>query len=159
MTSRCLCQLDAHDFACPVHGEKCLACSGSGFTSDADEIEHNCCACDSSGRALKKNETRDPMEVAIAETHSQPHRVVPSEADICRLEKVAWDAHVEQVVIWYRDQIAQLRERVRETERALKLEADRRQAAWNRAAYVVEYYTGRDLDLMDEEYEKEKSKP
>lgn len=36
---------------------------------------------------------------------------------------------------------------------------DRRRAAqhatWQRAAHVVDYYTGRDLDLMDEEYTKE----
>lgn len=29
------------------------------------------------------------------------------------------------------------------------------QATWQRAAHVVDYYTGRDLDLMDEEYTKE----
>jgi len=75
------------------------------------------------------------------------------------LEKVSWDANVAHVVIWYRDQIAQLHDRLRETERAWKLEDDRRRSAqeatWRRAAYVVEYYTGRDLDQMDEEYTKE----
>ena len=29
------------------------------------------------------------------------------------------------------------------------------QATWQRAAHVVDYYTGRDLDQMDEEYTKE----
>lgn len=99
------------------------------------------------------------MELAIGKPIGAPHSAAPTEADICRLEKISWDANVEHVVIWYRDQIAQLRERLRETERACKLADDRRrnaqEATWRRAAYVVEYYTGRDLDQMDEEYTKE----
>lgn len=97
----------------------------------------------------------DPMVASMGKPHRKPHSPTPSGADICRLEKAAWDANVDAVLVWYRDQIAQLRERVRETERALKLESDRRQAEWARAAYLVEYYTGRDLDLLDEELKKE----
>lgn len=101
----------------------------------------------------------DPMELVMGKPHSQPHRPAPSEADICRLEKVAWDANVEHVLIWYREQVEQLRQRLRETERAWKLEDDRRrgaqEATWRRASHVVDYYTGRDLDQMDEEYTKE----
>lgn len=117
-TPRCTCQIDAHDFACPIHGEMCLSCGGSGFTSDADGVEHNCYSCETTGRKSMESPMGKPIET--------PHSPAPTEADICRLEKVAWDANVEHVVIWYRDQIAQLRERVRETEQAWKLEYDRR---------------------------------
>jgi hypothetical protein len=99
------------------------------------------------------------MELAMGKPIATPHIKAPDEAEICRLEKAAWDVNAEHVVIWYRDQIAQLRARQRETERAWKLEDDRRrnaqQATWRRASHVVAYYTGRDLDLMDEEYTKE----
>lgn len=49
----------------------------------------------------------------------------PTKDDIDSLEKVAWDARVEHVLIWYRDTIEQLRQRVRESERATKLEHER----------------------------------
>ena len=91
--------------------------------------------------------------------HRKPHRT-PTEADICVLEKAAWDANVEHVVIWYRDQITQLRERLRESQRALKVEHDQSnsavQATWKRAAHVVEYFTGRSLDEMDAELDRER---
>ena len=32
----------------------------------------------------------------------------PTEDDICRLEKAAWDSHADRVLVWYRDQIARL---------------------------------------------------
>lgn len=169
MTSRCSCQIDAHDFGCPIHGDiKCASCWGSGFTADADGIEHNCYDCDSTGRSMlpgpivvpiagdrervKHDHPPDLMGLAMGIPHRKPHSPAPSEADICRLEKAAWDANVEPVLIWYRDQIEQLRERVRETEQALKLEVDRRQAEWRQAAQVVKYFTGQDLDLMEQEY-------
>ena len=104
-----------------------------------------------------KDHAADLMGLAIVKPRRPPHRDAPSEADICRLEKAAWDANVEAVVIWYRDLIEQLRERVRETERALKLESDRRQRELRHAAHVVEYYTGRDLDLMEEQYQREQN--
>lgn len=48
----------------------------------------------------------------------------PSEDDINRLEKAAWDAKVDHALVWYRDQIDQLRERLREADRAAKQHSD-----------------------------------
>lgn len=63
----------------------------------------------------------DPMGGSMGKPDRTPHSHVPSQPDIDTLEKLAWDAHVEHVVIWYRDQIAELLARVRETERELTL--------------------------------------
>lgn len=63
----------------------------------------------------------DPMGGSMGKPDRTPHSPVPSQPDIDTLEKLAWDAHVEHVVIWYRDQIAELLARVRETERELTL--------------------------------------
>lgn len=116
--------------------------------SDADGMEHNCYSCETTGRKS--------MEWSMGKPIETPHSPAPTETDICRLEKVAWDASVAHVVIWYRDQIAQLRERVRETEQAWKLADDQRRREWQHAAQVVDYYTGRDLDQMNEEYGTER---
>lgn len=53
----------------------------------------------------------------------------PSEADICRLEKLAWDENLDRVLVWYRDQIEQLRARVRKSERATQTHVLRQVAA------------------------------
>ena len=49
----------------------------------------------------------------------------PTEDEINRLEKAVWDANVDHVLVWYRDQIDHLRERMREADRAAKLERQR----------------------------------
>lgn len=96
-----------------------------------------------------------PMERSIGETHRRPHRGAPTEVEICRLEKAAWDADVEHVVIWYREQIQQLREAVRMTERAWKLDADQKTVERRNAEVVVAFYTGQDLDVLEQQYAEE----
>ncbi len=49
----------------------------------------------------------------------------PTEDEINRLEKAAWDAGVDRALVWYRDQIDHLRKRMREADRAAKLERQR----------------------------------
>lgn len=97
----------------------------------------------------------DPMDLSMGETHRRPHRGAPTEVEICRLEKAAWDADVEHVVIWYREQIQQLRESLRVTERAWKLDADRRVVERLNAEVVVAFYTGQDLDILEQQYAEE----
>lgn len=46
----------------------------------------------------------------------------PSEDDINRLEKAAWDSNTDRVLIWYRDRAEMFRQRLRETERAWQLD-------------------------------------
>lgn len=76
----CSCQVDAHDFTCPTHGgDECESCGGSGFTFDAEGIEHNCYSCETTGKSMGA-----PMGKPIAERHaaSAPPRalyVVPLE--------------------------------------------------------------------------------
>jgi len=46
----------------------------------------------------------------------------PSEDDINRLEKAAWDSKTDRVLVWYRDRAEMFRQRLRETERAWQLD-------------------------------------
>ena len=46
----------------------------------------------------------------------------PSEDDINRLEKAAWDSKTDLVLVWYRDRAEMFRQRLRETERAWQLD-------------------------------------
>ncbi len=49
----------------------------------------------------------------------------PSEDEVNRLEKAAWDAGVDRALVWYRDQIQHLRDRLREADQAMKLDKAR----------------------------------
>ncbi len=46
----------------------------------------------------------------------------PSEDDINRLEKAAWDSKTDLVLVWYRDRAEMFRQRLRETERAWQID-------------------------------------
>ena len=46
----------------------------------------------------------------------------PSEDDIDRLEKAAWDSKTDRVLVWYRDRAEMFRQRLRETERAWQID-------------------------------------
>lgn len=60
----------------------------------------------------------------------------PSEADINRLEKAAWDSGTDRVLVWYRDQIGHLRNRMREADRFAKSKHQRAIAAESRLSEV-----------------------
>ncbi len=64
----------------------------------------------------------DEVDTALAEEQIPG----PTEDDINRLEKAAWDSNVDRVLVWYRDQIQHIRNRMREADHAAKL--DRRRA-------------------------------
>ena len=105
--------------------------SGQAFDQCADELEEalrgesqpltECCDADGSGRYCPKCGWEARIRGGSFSEGSRP----PTDDEINVLEKVAWDADVEHVLIWYRDRIDQLRERLREADRAMKLERQR----------------------------------
>ncbi|HEX8030309.1 MAG TPA: hypothetical protein VF491_17665 [Vicinamibacterales bacterium] len=73
----------------------------------------------------------------------------PTQAQIDRLEKAAWDSHTDGVLVWYRDQIQHLRDRMREADRAMKL--DRQRAIRAESAFAAQAQEIADLTAARDE--------